>query len=84
MVTRTIHAVEVKVLGVNVDARETEERTFILTGRTQSADKMLKRVADMCDEGFKPVNVLGITEVETLYGMSEETFIEHAVKIEKR
>ena len=84
MVTRTIHAVEVKVLGVNVDARETEERTFILTGRTQSADKMLKRVADMCDEGFKPVTVLDTTDVETLYGMSEETFIEHAVKIEKR
>ena len=77
MVTRTIKTNECVILCVNPESRETFEKTFTLSGKVKD-DKILKQVADECDEGCKPVAVIRTTEQEKLYGMTEEEFMQYA------
>lgn len=79
MVTRTIVTTKATVMVVNITQGETETRTVTLP-RTYKDDKtLLKQCAKVIDnEETKVVTVLASEEVETLYGMTEQQFIETA------
>lgn len=79
MVTRTVVATEVNALCLNIETAEPFNKTVILSGTfkdKQAIEKAAKKVIDTDLE--KCVTVVEYTEKETLYGMSEQQFIELA------
>lgn len=78
-VTRTITTTRVNAMVVNVAQGETETREYVLP-RTYKDDKaVLKQLQKTYDnEEVKIVHVLTTKEENTLYGMTEQEFIEHA------
>lgn len=79
MVTRTIVTTKATVMVVNIPQGETETKSIVLP-RTYKDDKaLLKQCTKVVDtEELKVVSVLAKEEVETLYGMTEQQFIETA------
>lgn len=79
MVTRTVVATEVNALCLNIETAEPFNKTVILSGTfkdKQAIEKAAKKAIDTDHE--KCVTVVEYTEKETLYGMSEQQFIELA------
>lgn len=79
MVTRTVVATEVNALCLNIETAEPFNKTVILSGTfkdKQAIEKAAKKAIDTYLE--KCVTVVEYTEKETLYGMSEQQFIELA------
>ena len=77
MVTRTVVATEVIALCLNIETAEPFNKTVTLSGTfkdKQAIEKAAKKVIDTDNE--KCVAVVDYTEKETLYGMSEQKFIE--------
>lgn len=84
-ITRTMKTSTVTVLCVNVDDRSTFEQTITLPGTYKDAKKLEKAVKFVfSDSPVKPIQILGTEVSEQLYGMSEETFLQYATKIDKR
>lgn len=79
-VTRTIITTKVKALCVNTKERTTNEKEFILPRTYKDETALLKALAKSTtlDECERIVSVIDAEEVETLYGMSEQKFIENA------
>lgn len=84
-VTRTIITTNVKALCVNTTDKTTDEKEYILPRTykdTKAVLKALKARYEVDENGnetdVKIVHVISTTEVETLYGMSEDDFIAHA------
>lgn len=79
MVTRTIITTKVNVLCLDVTTSEPFNQSITLP-RTYKDDKsLMKRVQEVVDtETVKAVHVVDKEEVETLYGMDEQLFIEQA------
>lgn len=79
MVTRTITTAEVEVLCMNVESVAVETKTFTLLGGVSTEDLMLKAIKSKHEtDTLKPVHIQKMTEIETLYGMTEEDFIKVA------
>lgn len=79
MITRTVVATEVNALCLNIETAEPFNKTVILSGTfkdKQAIEKAAKKAIDTDLE--KCVTVVEYTEKETLYGMSEQQFIELA------
>lgn len=79
MITRTITTTRVQALALNLDTHENEAITVILP-RTYKDDNALEKALKEAKvpAGLKPVLVLSSEVIETLYGMSEEDFIDAA------
>ena len=79
MVTRTITTTKANVLCLDIQKGEPFNKIVILP-RTYKDDKaLLKQVSKVIDnEEQKAVHVVDKEEVETLYGMTEQQFIELA------
>lgn len=79
MVTRTIVTTKVTVLGVDVNTAEAFNETYTLPRSYADDKKLLKACKDYFeDDNIKIVQVVNKEEVETLYGMTEQAFIENA------
>lgn len=79
MVTRTVVATEVNALCLNIETAEPFNKTVILSGTfkdKQAIEKAAKKAIETDIE--KCATVVEYTEKETLYGMSEQQFIELA------
>lgn len=79
MVTRTVVATEVNALCLNIETAEPFNKTVILSGTfkdKQAIERAAKKAIDTDIE--KCVTVVEYTEKETLYGMTEQLFIELA------
>lgn len=79
MVTRTVIATEVTALCLNIETAEPFNKSVTLSGTfkdKQAVEKAAKKVIDT--EKEKCVTVVDYTEKETLYGMTEQKFIELA------
>ena len=79
MVTRTIQTTVANCLCVNLDTREVTEITLTLSG-TFKDNKSLEKAVNKVTENA-PFRVVSITDSrveETLYGMTEQKFIENA------
>lgn len=79
MVTRTVVATEVNALCLNIETAEPFNKSIILSGTfkdKKAVEKATKKVIDTDTE--KCVTVVDYKETETLYGMTEQKFIEQA------
>lgn len=85
MVTRTVVATEVTALCLNIETAEPFNKTVILSGTfkdKQAIERAAKKAIDTDIE--KCVTVVEYTEKETLYGMTEQLFIELAKVLPSR
>ena len=79
MVTRTITTTNAKVLCVSIAENKTFEQEVALPRTYKDEKTLMKQVkAVLENENVKPVHVISTEEVETLYGMSEQEFIQLA------
>lgn len=79
MVTRTIIATKVNVLCLNIETAEPFNKEVTLSG-TYKDEKALQKAAEKVinSDTVKAVHVVDHKETETLYGMTEQEFIERA------
>ena len=77
--TRTIPTTIVHLFCVNTEDRSTFEQDITLPRTYKDEQKMMKAVEKVLDgEPIKAVSILGSEVKETLYGMTEAEFIQHA------
>ena len=83
MVTRTITTTQVNVLCLDIVAGEPFNQQVTLP-RTYKEDKnLMKAIEEVVNtENVKAVHVVAKEEVEILYGMSEQDFINNAVVLD--
>lgn len=79
MVTRTIITTKVTVLCLDINAAEPFNETVTLPRTYKDDKKLLKSVEEVINtEEVKAVHIVDKKEIETLYGMSEQDFINNA------
>lgn len=79
MVTRTITTTEVELLCVDIEKSETFVKTVTLPRTYKDEKAILKRITEGGTmDNVKPVHVISTTTHETLYGMTEDEFINSA------
>lgn len=79
MVTRTITTSVVSVLCADIVLGELKNIEFTLPRTYKNEEDILKAVRKAnTDENIRPVSVADVNIVETLYGMSEQDFINGA------
>lgn len=79
MVTRTLQTTVANCLCVNPETREVTEKTLKLSGTFKDLKSLEKAVNKATEDA--PYRVVSITDTqveETLYGMTEQKFIENA------
>ena len=84
MVTRTVTTTKVTVLCVDTVAEETVTQVVEVPRTYTDDSKLLKAVKETMDVTVVPVKVISTEIVETLYGMTEQQFIELAEKLPPR
>ena len=84
MVTRTVTTTKAKILCVNTVAEETVTHVVEVPRTYTDDSKLLKAVKETLDTTIIPVKVISTETVETLYGMTEQKFIELAEKLPPR
>lgn len=77
MVTRTITTTEVSLMVVNTKTAEVETHTYQLSSTYKDEKAILKAIEkrNILPADCKAVQVLSTKESETIYGMSEQTFM---------
>ena len=79
MVTRTIQTTVANCLCVNPDTREVTEITLTLSGTFKDNKSLEKAVSKVTENApFRVVSITDSRVEETLYGMTEQKFIENA------
>ena len=83
MVTRTITTTQVNVLCLDIVAGEPFNQQVTLPRTYKEDKKLMKAIEEVVNtENVKAVHVVAKEEVETLYGMSEQDFINNAVVLD--
>ena len=83
MVTRTITTTQVNVLCLDVVAGEPFNQQVTLPRTYKEDKKLMKAIEEVVNtESIKAVHVVAKEEVEILYGMSEQDFINNAVVLD--
>ena len=86
MVTRTLLTTKANVLCLNITTGEAENK-LVTVPRTYKDNKaLLKAVAPIveADENLKAVHIVDTEVIETLYGMTEQEFMERATVLPPR
>lgn len=79
MVTRTIITTKVTVLCLDINTAEPFNETVTLPRTYKDDKKLLKSVEEVINtEEVKAVHIVDKKEIETLYGMTEQDFINNA------
>lgn len=79
MVTRTITTTKVNVLCLDITKAEPFNKEVVLPRTYKDEKKLFKRVEEVVNVGdTKAVHIVDKSEVETLYGMTEQDFIDNA------
>lgn len=79
MVTRTITTTKVIVLCLDVNSAEPFNETVTLPRTYKDDKKLLKSVEEVINTDYvKAVHIVDKKEIETLYGMTEQDFINNA------
>ena len=85
MVTRTITTTEVNVMCLDVENGEPINKDVTLSRTFKDDEKLLKEVKKIIEtDTIKAVHIVDKREIETLYGMAEQEFIEHATVLPPR
>lgn len=78
-VTRTIQTTKATVLCLDLVKKEPFEKIVVLSRTYKTEKDMMKRISAILDsDAVKAVHVVNSEVEETLYGMSEQKFIENA------
>ena len=84
-VTRTITTTKANVLCMDLVHQEPVNVDVVVPREYKDEDKLFKAVAKVIDnEKIKAVQITAYEVIETLYGMSEQKFIENAEVLEPR
>lgn len=79
MVTRTIVATKANVMCLDVQAGEPCNKVVTVPRTYKDDETLMKKVRPLLEtETLKAVHIVDKEEIETLYGMTEQDFIEHA------
>lgn len=79
MVTRTIVTTKANVLCLDIEKGEPFNREVVLPRTYKDEKSLMKKISSVIDsETVKAVHVVDKEEVETLYGMTEQEFIDNA------
>ena len=79
MVTRTITTTKVNALCLDITTSEPFNKEVILPRTYKDEKSLMKKLQEVVDtDDVKVVHVVDKIEVETLYGMDEQTFSEKA------
>ena len=79
MVTRTIVATKVNVMCLDVQKGEPCNKDVTVPRTYKDDETLMKKVRPLIEtETLKAVHIVDKEEIETLYGMTEQEFIEHA------
>ena len=79
MVTRTITTTEVNVMCLNVQTGEPVNQVVTVNRTYKNNEELLKKVKPLIEtDTVKVVHIVGTNEIETLYGMTEQEFIQYA------
>lgn len=83
MVTRTINTTQATVLCMDLTTSQPVEKILTLP-RTYKNNKDLMKAVEVAiaDDTIKAVHVKNTEVVETLYGMTEQDFINSAIKLD--
>lgn len=84
MITRTVTITKATVLCVNTVAEEAVTQVVEVSRTYPDDSKLLKAVKEALDATIIPVKVISTETVETLYGMTEQQFIELAEQLPPR
>lgn len=79
MVTRTIVATKVNVMCLDVQKGEPFNKSVTVSRTYKDDEALLKKVRPLLEtETIKAVHIVDKEEIETLYGMTEQEFIQYA------
>lgn len=79
MVTRTITATKITALCLNIETAEPFNKTVTLSGTFNDEKSMMKAAEKILNtETERAVHIVSSEEIETLYGMTEQEFIQKA------
>lgn len=79
MVTRTIVATKITALCLNIETSEPFNETVTVSGTFKDERSMLKAAEKLINtETERAVHIVFSEEIETLYGMTEQEFIQSA------
>lgn len=82
MVTRTIQSTVATIACYNTETNEMVTKELELARTYPNNDKLMKAAVPVLEPvNLKPVHVLKTEVIRTLYGMPEQSFIEHAKKL---
>ena len=85
MITRTIITTKVNVLCIDIQSAEPFNKVVTLPRTYKDDKKLLKKVEEVVNtDDVKAVHIVDKGEIETLYGMTEQEFIEHAKVLPSR
>ena len=79
MISRTIITTKVNVLCLDIQSAEPFNKSVTLPRTYKDDKKLLKKVEEVINtDDVKAVHIVDKEEIETLYGMTEQDFIDHA------
>lgn len=79
MVTRTITATKAIVMCLNIKLGEPCNVSITVPRTYKDEESLLKKIKPMVEtDTVKAVHIVSTEQVETLYGMTEQDFMEHA------
>ena len=85
MVTRTIVTTKANVMCLNVETAEPFNMDVTVPRTYKDEESLLKAIKKVAEtENVKCVHIVESEQVETLYGMTEQDFIEHATVLPPR
>ena len=83
MVTRTIKTTKVNVMCLDIVTAEPENVVVTLPRTFKDDVKLLKAVKEVVESAvLKAVHIVDKEEVNTLYGMTEQSFIDNAIELD--
>lgn len=85
MVTRTIITTKVNAMCVNLETAEVFNKEVTLPRTYKDEKKLLKAVENVVNsDKERAVQIVDSSEVETLYGMTEQSFIDSATVLDPK
>ena len=79
MVTRTIVATKANVMCLDVQVGEPFNKVVTVPRTYKDDEALLKKVKPLIEtDSVKAVHIVDTEEIETLYGMTEQEFIQYA------
>ena len=82
-ITRTINAIEVSAICMNIETMENTVEVLSLTGDVPTDEQLLKKLRKIYETNtYKVVAIKDIKTIEKLFGMPEVEFLKYAKELD--